>query len=37
VTGQKDIKIDDTSLAHLKEIRQRIDRVLKANLNANEP
>jgi hypothetical protein len=37
LTSQKDVKIDDTSLAHLKEIRQRIDRVLKANLNANEP
>ena len=37
VTGQKDVKIDDTSLAHLKEIQHRIDRVLKANLNANEP
>ena len=37
VTGQKDLKVDDTSLAHLKEIRHRIDRVLKANLNANEP
>jgi hypothetical protein len=35
--GQKDAKIDDTSLAHLKEIRHRIDKVLKANLNANEP
>ena len=30
-------KIDDTTLAHLKEIRFRIDKVLKANLNANEP
>ncbi len=37
VTGQKDVKIDDTSLAHLKEIHHRIDLVLKANLNANEP
>ena len=37
VIGQKDVKIDDTSLAHLKEIRHRIDKVLKANLNANEP
>jgi hypothetical protein len=37
LVGQKDVKIDDTSLAHLKEIRQRIERVLKANLNANEP
>jgi hypothetical protein len=34
---QKDLKIDDTTLAHLKEIRFRIDKVLKANLNANEP
>ena len=31
------LKIDDTSLAHLKEIRFRIEKVLKANLNANEP
>ena len=35
--GQQDSKIDDTTLAHLKEIRFRIDKVLKANLNANEP
>src|SRR5262249_54743715 len=35
--GQKDLPIDDTTLAHLKEIRFRIERVLKANLNANEP
>ena len=34
---RKDLKIDDTTLAHLKEIRFRIDKVLKANLNANEP
>jgi hypothetical protein len=37
ILGQKDVKLDDTTLAHLKEIRQRIDKVLKANLNANEP
>jgi hypothetical protein len=35
--GQQGVKIDDTTLAHLKEIRFRIDKVLKANLNANEP
>jgi Met-zincin len=35
--GQQGVKVDDTTLAHLKEIRFRIDRVLKANLNANEP
>jgi hypothetical protein len=35
--GQKDLRIDDTTLAHLKEIRFRIEKVLKANLNANEP
>jgi hypothetical protein len=35
--GQPDLKIDDTTRAHLKEIRFRIERVLKANLNANEP
>jgi hypothetical protein len=34
---QKERKIDDTTLAHLKEIRFRIDKVLKAGLNANEP
>jgi len=34
---QKDRKIDDTTLAHLKEIRFRIEKVLKAGLNANEP
>ncbi len=33
----QDLKVDDTTLAHLKELRFRIDRVLKANLNANEP
>ena len=31
------VKIDDTTLAHLKEIHFRIDKVLKANLSANEP
>jgi hypothetical protein len=31
------VKIDDTTLAHLTEIRFRIDKVLKANLNVNEP
>ncbi|WP_197490961.1 zinc-dependent metalloprotease [Planctomyces sp. SH-PL62] len=30
-------KIDDTSLAHLTEMRHRIDQILKANLYANEP
>ena len=35
--GRQELKIDDTTLAHLKEIRFRIDKVLKANLNANEP
>jgi hypothetical protein len=35
--SDRDLKIDDTSLAHVKEIRFRIERVLKANLNANEP
>ncbi len=35
--AQKDLKIDDTALAHLKEIKHRTERVLKANLNANEP
>jgi hypothetical protein len=35
--GRKDLKIDDTSLAHLKEIQFRISKVLNANLNVNEP
>jgi hypothetical protein len=35
--GQKELKIDDTTLAHLKEIRFRITKVLNASLNANEP
>jgi hypothetical protein len=30
-------KIDDTTLAHLKEIKFRIEKVLRANLSANEP
>jgi hypothetical protein len=34
---QPGVKVDDTTLAHLKELRFRIDRVLKANLSANEP
>ncbi len=37
LTGQAGVKIDDTTLAHLKEIHFRIDKVLSANLNANEP
>ena len=37
VVGQQGLKIDDTTLAHLKEIHFRIDKVLKANLSANEP
>jgi hypothetical protein len=37
LVGEKNLKIDDTTLAHLKEIRFRIDQVLKANLSANEP
>ncbi|MDG3006069.1 zinc-dependent metalloprotease [Paludisphaera mucosa] len=35
--ARKEPKIDDTTLAHLKELRHRIDQVLKASLNANEP
>ncbi len=31
------VKVEDTTLAHLKEIHFRIDKVLKANLNVNEP
>jgi hypothetical protein len=37
LVGQPGVKIDDTTLAHLKEIHFRIDKVLKANLNVNEP
>jgi hypothetical protein len=37
LTGQKDLKIEDTTRAHLQELRFRIEKVLKANLNANEP
>ena len=36
-SASKDLKIDDTTRAHLKEIRLRIDKVLEANLDANEP
>jgi hypothetical protein len=37
IDDDKDAKIDDTTLAHLKELQFRIDKVLKAGLNANEP
>jgi hypothetical protein len=37
VLGTGGPKVDDTTLAHLKELRFRIDKVLKANLNVNEP
>jgi hypothetical protein len=37
LVGRSGVKIDDTTLAHLKEIHFRIDKVLKANLSANEP
>jgi hypothetical protein len=37
LVGHPGVKIDDTTLAHLKEIHFRIDKVLKANLNVNEP
>jgi len=35
--ARKNLKIDDTSLAHLKEIQFRIGKVLNASLNVNEP
>ena len=35
--GRREIKIDDTTLAHLKEIQFRITKVLNANLSVNEP
>jgi hypothetical protein len=37
LVGRNDAKIDDTSLAHLKEIQFRIAKVLNANLSVNEP
>ncbi len=37
LVGHKDLKIDDTTLAHLKEIQFRIAKVLNANLSVNEP
>ncbi|OJW20507.1 MAG: hypothetical protein BGO49_04570 [Planctomycetales bacterium 71-10] len=37
VVARKEPKIDDTTLAHLKELRHRIDQVLDAKLDANEP
>jgi hypothetical protein len=37
VLDRKDLKIDDTTLAHLKEIRFRVTKVLSANVTANEP
>jgi hypothetical protein len=35
--NSKETRLDDTTRAHLEECRQRIEKVLKANLNANEP
>ena len=37
LVDRKDLKIDDTTLAHLKEIQFRINKVLNANLSVNEP
>src|SRR5262249_48238639 len=37
LVGQKDCKVDDTTLAHLKDIQIRVERVLKAGLYTNEP
>ncbi len=37
LVGKKDLKMEDTTLAHLKEIQFRISKVLNANLNVNEP
>jgi hypothetical protein len=37
LVSNRDLKIDDTSLAHLKEIQFRIGKVLNANLSVNEP
>jgi Met-zincin/Domain of unknown function (DUF5117) len=34
---RKDVKIDDTTKAHLKECRQRITKVLEAGLDVREP
>jgi Met-zincin/Domain of unknown function (DUF5117) len=35
--GRKDAKIDDTTRAHLEECRTRINKVLEASLNVDEP
>jgi hypothetical protein len=35
--GQKDLSIDDTTRAHLEESRHRIQKVLDAGLDVNEP
>ncbi len=37
VVERKDAKIDDTTRAHLEECRDRIEKVLKAEIAANEP
>jgi hypothetical protein len=37
VLDQKDLRIDDTTRAHLEESRHRIAQVLEAGLDANEP
>jgi hypothetical protein len=37
LVNNRDLKVDDTSLAHLKEIQFRIGKVLNANLSVNEP
>jgi len=37
LVGRKGLKVDDTTLAHLKELQFRIAKVLNANLSVNEP
>ncbi len=37
LVGPTNLKIDDTTLAHLKELKFRINKVLNANLSVNEP
>ncbi len=34
---QKELKLDDTSRAHLEECRHKIDKVLDAGIESNEP
>ncbi len=37
VLGAKDIQLDDTCRAHFDDLTQKIDQVLDADINVNEP